>query len=466
MIHFMTMNTKKYIYILLSLFLLSGCGKEFLEKKRDSKQIIPETIADYQAMLDTYKVVNLTGSVNLGLVGADEYRVSDAVLTAWKDAYPYEANGYIWAKDVFATKESTDWNSAYQRILYANLALEVEKIKPTAAELESWNNVKGSALFIRAFSYYQLAQLFCKPYDAANAGTDLGVPLKLSYDVTEKVNRGTVAGLYKQILNDLETAYPLVPDQAINKFRPGKATVAALLARTYLQMGNYERAGYYADQGLKYRSQFLDFKTLTIPPLAELFPNDYGLSNPEILFFIGNNVRPISGWVGFDAEPELLALYEAGDIRRQAYFGTTADNRQAFRASYGGPSLVFNGLTTAELWLMRAETRARAGNTQLAMDDLNQLRINRYTVKDYKPATANSADEALAMVVNERRREFVYRGIRWEDLRRFNKDPRFAKTIKHTSYGKDYELPPNDQRYVWPLPDNEVDLNGLPQNPR
>lgn len=462
----MTMNTKKYIYIFLSIFVLSGCGKEFLEKKRDSKQVIPKTIADYQAMLDAFKVINQTGSVNLGLVGGDEYRVSDAVLDAWKIAYPYEANGYIWAKDVYASKESTDWNSAYQRILYANLALEVQKITPTAAEQQSWNHVKGGALFVRAFSFYQLAQLFCKPYDAATAGTDLGVPLKLSYDVTEKVNRGTVAGLYKQILSDLETAYPLAADQPINNFRGGKAAIAALLARTYLQMGNYERAGYYADQGLKYRAQLLDFKPLTIPPLAELFPGDYGASNPEILFFIGNNVRPISGWVGFDAEPELLALYETGDIRRRAYFGTTADNRQAFRGSYGGPSYVFNGLTTAELWLMRAETRARDGKTQLAMDDLNQLRIHRFTADSYRPATANSPEDALALIVKERRKEFVYRGIRWEDLRRFNKDPRFAKTIKHTSYGKDYELPPNDQRYVWPLPDNEVDLNGLPQNPR
>jgi len=462
----MMMNTKKYIYIFLSVFLLSGCGKEFLEKKRDSKQVIPKDIKDYQAMLDAYKVINQNGSANLGMVGGDEYSVTDAVMTTYKGFYPYEANGYIWAKEVFETKESTDWNNAYQRILYANLMLEVEKIKPSPAEQESWNNVKGGALFVRAFSYYQLAQLFCKPYDAATASSDLGVPLKMTYDVTEKVNRGTVAGVYKQILADLETAYPLVADQPINNFRPGKAAVAALLARTFLQMGNYERAGYYADQGLKYRAQLIDFRPMTIPALGELFISDYGVSNPEILFFVGNAIRPITPYVGFNADPELLALYDAGDIRLKAYFSETADKRKAFRASYGGLLLTFNGLTTAELWLMRAETRARAGQKQLALDDLNQLRKHRYIALGYQDVTAATADEALALIVKERRKEFVYRGIRWEDLRRFNKDPRFAKTIKHTSYGKDYELPPNDIRYVWPIPDNEIDLNGLQQNPR
>lgn len=462
----MIMNIKKYIYILLSVSILSGCGKEFLEKKRDAKQVIPKLIEDYQSMLDTYKAINLTGSVNLGLVGSDEYTVTDAVMTAWKGVYPYEANGYIWADEIFETKESSDWNSAYQRILYANLALDVEKVNPTPAQQESWNTVKGGALFVRAFAYYQLAQLFCKPYDATTASTDLGVPLKLDYDVTAAIGRGTVEGVYKQILSDLETAYPLVPDLALNNFRAGKSTVATLLARTYLQMGNYERAGHYANEGLKYRSELIHFKDLVIPPLGDLFSGNYGVTNTEILFFVGNNVRPISAYVGFNAEPELLALYEEGDIRQAAYFAKTADGRRAFRASYGGISLAFNGLTTAELWLMRAETRARAGNAQIAMDDINHLRKHRYTPEAYQPATASSPEDALRQVVNERRKELVYRGIRWEDLRRFNKEPQFAKTIKHTLFGKEYVLPPNDPRYVWPLPDNEIELSGLPQNIR
>lgn len=469
----MTMNTKKYLFIILSVFLLSGCGKEFLEKKRDSKQVIPKTIGDYQAMLDVYRAVNLGGSVVLGLVGADEFTVTDAILTAnVQAANAYEGTAYIWAKEIFQTKESTDWNNAYQRILYANSALEVEKVKPAPAEQDSWNNVKGSALFLRALSYYQLAQLFCKPYDAATAATDLGIPLKTTYDVTEKVGRGTVADVYKQILSDLETAYALVPDQPVHIFRPGKAAVATLLGRTYLQMGNYERAGYYADLGLKYKSQLIDFKGLTIPnptpasPIPDIFPTDYGVSNPEVIFYGANVIRPLIVYYGFNADPELIAAYDAEDIRLKAYFYKNTDNRMVFRASYAGVQATFSGLTTSELWLMRAETRARAGQIQPALDDLNQLRRNRYTAAGYQNATATTADEALALIVNERRKELVFRGTRWEDLRRFNRDSRFAKTLKRTAFGKDYQLPPNDPRYVWPIPDNEIELSGLPQNPR
>ena len=459
------MNIRHYIYILAALLSFSGCGKEFLDIKRDAKQVIPKTIDDYQALLDRYNNINGGASVSLGLIGAGEYTLPDIAITKWKGMIPYEANGYLWAEDIYEDKESTDWNNAYHRILYTNLALEVDEISPSPKDQEAWNNVKGSALFFRAYSYYQLAQLFCKPYDASTAASDPGVPLKLDYDVTEEVSRGTVADVYKQIVNDLEAAYTLVPDRQINVFRPAKAAVAALLARTYLQMGNYERAGHYADLGLQSRSELTDYNALDLTKAAT-FPSDYGATNPEILLYMFINKPGSTYEAGYDVEEGTLNLYEEADLRRQAYFTTSAAGFTTFKASFAGPYNIFAGLSTSELWLMRAESRARLGDRDGALSDLNSLRVNRYDADEYAPATAANADEVLALIVEERRKEFYFRGITWEDLRRFNKEPQFARTLVREAFGEQYKLAPGDVRWVWPLPKNEIELNGLEQNPR
>jgi hypothetical protein len=79
---------------------------------------------------------------------------------------------------------------------------------------------------------------------------------------------------------------------------------------------------------------------------------------------------------------------------------------------------------------------------------------------------AIDAEDALRKVLLERRKELVFRAIRWTDLRRLNKDPRFATTLRRVVLGQEYLLPPNDNRYVYPIPTNEIEASGVPQNPR
>jgi starch-binding outer membrane protein, SusD/RagB family len=70
------------------------------------------------------------------------------------------------------------------------------------------------------------------------------------------------------------------------------------------------------------------------------------------------------------------------------------------------------------------------------------------------------------VILQERRKELPFTAdVRWEDLRRLNKDPNFQKTIVRVLNGTTYTLPPNDPKYVLPIPENEVQLSGLQQNP-
>lgn len=282
----------KFKFFCTLFFLITGCGKDFLEIKRVSNMTVPVSIADYQSILDNYRVFNELTPVELALIGSDEYTVSDVRYNALTQ--PDQKNAYIWASgDIFEGGDSNDWNWGYQQILHANLALDVVKIAPSSSEGDAWNNVKGSALFYRSLAFFQLAELFSKEYDEKTANTDLGIPLRMDYDLQMRVGRGTVKELYSQIITDLKEAADLLPDRSIHIARPGKNTAYALLARIYLQMGDYGQSAYYAEESLKIYSTLLDYNTLDQKAVST-FPNDYGASNPEVLLYQRANATIIN----------------------------------------------------------------------------------------------------------------------------------------------------------------------------
>lgn len=121
--------------------------------------------------------------------------------------------------------------------------------------------------------------------------------------------------------------------------------------------------------------------------------------------------------------------------------------------------------------MIRAECKARAEDVGGAMSDLNTLMRNRWDKNvTYVPFVAVNALDALKQVLNERRKELVFRGLRFADLRRLNSDSRFATTLtrKLTIGGLEqtYSLPPNDPRYTLLIPELVMQSTNMIQNPR
>jgi hypothetical protein len=126
---------------------------------------------------------------------------------------------------------------------------------------------------------------------------------------------------------------------------------------------------------------------------------------------------------------------------------------------------LFGGLATDELYLIRAECKVRAGNLSAALSDLNKLLRSRWKGK-YQDIVLQDQEAVLSIILKERRKELVFRGLRWGDLRRLNRDSRFAVTLTRTLDGQVYQLLPRDKRYVLPIPEQEVTLGGIVQNER
>ena len=458
------MKTYQRISLLL-LWLFFGSCEKYLDIKTDSQQVLIESSVDCQRLLDNYAVLNVDYPSD-GEASAGDHFLTDASYSSRSN----EDRGiYTWQPTVFRSLATAQWKPCYFKIYNTNLVLEALDELSDNPEQPTLNGLRGAALFYRSFSYWQLAQLYAPPYSAATAGQDPGIPIRLTSDINEVSVRGSVQQLYDRIVQDLKEAATLLPPTVPVSSRPSKAAALAMLARVYLSMEDYGQALTSADAALQIKSDLISYSTLSTTsntPFARF--------NPEVIFqavMINNTLLSGGVTAGNVAKvtPALAASYAANDLRRTIFLKSVAGNPGTF--SFTGNyepttnGTLFVGLATDELYLMRAECYARAGNMALAMADLNTLLRTRWS-GTYTNITATSADEALMKVLAERRKELLMRGLRWTDLRRLNRDTRFAVTLSRTVQGVEYLLPPEDERYTLLIPNEVIVNSGIAQNSR
>lgn len=446
--------------ILLSIIIVTcSCSENFLDIKADSALIIPSSLEDLQTLLDNSATMNSGSPNELSVIGSDEYFVSNDV---W-NFHPnhYQKNAYVWADDIYEGDLGTDWSYAYAKILYCNTVLDgLKKIEKTDSNLELYDGVEGTALFVRAYTFYQLSQVFCKRYNKESAKTDLGIPLKVTADLEGKTYRATLEEVYQKVMEDLDTAYDKLPLVPVVVQRPSKIAVDYLKARIYLQVDEYEKALLHAEKVLKDRSYVTDYAEVD----AELrlpFPANTNL-NKEVIYHSWMQYAGILGPSNLQIDSELFSMYSEEDYRRSIFFFKNG-SILTYKGSYHGSLNFFTGFTTPEMYLVKAECMQRLGRSNEAQKALDVLLKNR--VANYKSVNLDGKN-LLRKIIEERRKELIFRGVRWEDLRRLNQDPDFRKTLIRSINDKEYRLVPGDPRYVWPIPDEVIRISGIEQNVR
>lgn len=454
---------KKLIFLLLTI-MMSACNQSFLDVKTDRSLVVPHKISDYQAMMDdAVGAMNTNASHQLGMFAADECFIDDVALS--NPALLHQRHAYTWERTDFyaGAEQSRDWNMAYRRIMYCNIVLEgVQEISRDNDPL-AWDNVKGTALFHRALSLYQLAQLFCPVYTIDGAANALGLPLRKESDITVSVPRSSLAETYTFILDDLKAAESLLPEKALVPMRPARPALYALLARIYLQMGDYGQAKVYGAACLEYPYKLYDFNNLDENKVTDVTFDFVAYNHPEVLFFSLVGSPEINLAAGWRVNQETYVIYEETDIRKKVFF-REVNGHHRFIGNYSGLWLLFVGLAIDEVILIMAETECRIGDEQLALNWLNTLRKNRIRSNAYLPMVLTDRDELLTAILLERRKELLLRGVRWDDMRRLNREDRYPVTLNRKALGNEIRVEPNDGRYVFPLSQNVIDLGGIEQN--
>jgi tetratricopeptide (TPR) repeat protein len=461
---------KRMAFLLLSgMGLVMSCTKNFLGKKPSSDLVVPTTLEDFQALLDNYLVMSETPS--LGELSADNYYISS--LGAWDSLEnPKEHNAYIWAKDIFQGQgNDDDWNLPYQQVFYANVVLDgLPGVSIDSINSPQWNDLKGSACFIRAYAFYNLAQVFAAAYNGGTAAGDPGIPLRLSSDVNAVSTRASVKSTYDQILSDLQQASSLLPQAIPIGYlnRPSKPAALAMLARVYLSMGAYQQAWLYADSCLNAYSSLVDFNGVDTVrfraftrPNVEILYESHMLTKTQ-LFNFGSNLV---------VDSNLYRSYVTNDLRRIVNYMPKSEitGLPSLKGSYYASSLPFSGLAVDEIYLIRAECSLRMGNAQSALADLDALLQKRWVSGTYVLHTVAGTTDPLSLILKERRKELAFRGLRWTDLRRLNKEESAKITLYRFFDGTPPiidSLVPNDENYILPIPPDVLALSGIAQNPR
>jgi starch-binding outer membrane protein, SusD/RagB family len=439
--------------VLLCLLSTISC-KKYLDVKPDEAQAVPSTLEDLQALLNSYNSINVNYP-GLLVIASDEYYLPTAT---YGSRNVNDRNNYIW--DANATFLNA-WRFPYQIVYYSNVVLqELPKIQVNDNNIEIYNSIKGQALFLRSFAFYHLAQLYCQPY-SSTANTDLGIPLRLVPDIGEKSTRSTVEETYNRIITDFKEAIELLPETVPVSSRPNRAAAYGALARTYLSMRDYENAGKNADLCLKQYGTLMDYTTLN-----QSAPKPIARFNSETIFHSIMAILTVPNAAAL-IDTTLYQSYSSNDLRKTIFF-TTASGGFSFKGSYDGTGNAFTsfcGIATDEMYLTRAECSARAGLKDSSMNDLNRLLKTRWKTNTYVPFIASSPQDALSKILLERKKELIFRGLRWSDLRRLNLEGANI-SLKRIVNGTSYVLPPSDPRWVMLIPLEVTSVTDMQQNPR
>jgi starch-binding outer membrane protein, SusD/RagB family len=440
------------------------CAKqdEFLNKKPNVSLSTITSVADCQLLLNNENILNNDYS-SLGQLSDDDYYLSDA---NWLNEDQIQQQCYIWGKTIYPAGSSIkDWNAGFLKTYYANTVLDaLNKVDKSSIQIAQYNQVKGSALFFRAFASYDLLQTFSPQYDSAISTSQLGIPVHLNSNPEVITTRSSESDCYNQIIGDLNLSLQLLPSSSVYPTQPNKASAFGLLTRLYMTLGNFKLAHIYADSCLSYNNKLIDFNTLA-PQYNTLVPNNNGYIDEDIFhaaIFSQGSVLPHFKAI---TDSLLYKSYDSNDLRKTIFF-TLTDSIPYFIGSYDFKGQAYCGIATDEIYLDRAECSARLGNTNAALTDLNNLLQTRWVTGKYSPFNTSDSKIALTKILSERRKELLFRGLRWIDLKRLNKDQSISKTLTRFINGNSYSLPPNDPRYALPIPDDEIKLSGIQQNPR
>lgn len=344
------------------------------------------------------------------------------------------------------------WTNQYEVANQALIVLENSSKITSNATLKQ--TVEGEAYLFSGLAYFDLVRYFGKQYVAGGANTQLGVPVLtkavLNKDQITFPSRNTVKQVYDKIVADLTKAVNMLPNSnSRGAVYANKFVAQAVLARVYLQMGDYAKALAAAN----------DVITNGGFQLAGAYGDAFNKGNDIKEYIFAWQVTAQSGTNGLNtfyaAEADggrdgdivinnaYVGMFDAADERGKFFYVAKGERlTQKFRNQFA--NVIFARLP--EMYLVRAEANARlsssVGATPLA--DVN-------TVRSRAKAPAKTA-VTVADILKERQLELGFEGFLLHDLRR-----------TQTNVGA---INYNDDRLVMPIPQREIDVNkNLVQNP-
>jgi starch-binding outer membrane protein, SusD/RagB family len=484
--------------VIATVLLLASCKKDYLETAptdQTSQVDAFKTTTNAWAALNgihRYMYTQFFGNQDQGGQSGNmlymEVMGDDVVMTA-------QANGWLISEAKWLSHRNVNSRVPYYNYLFyytiiSNANLIIANIASAEGPDSDKNTIKGQALAYRGWAYFQMIQLFGKRFDKAGANDTPGLPLVLTPSVVP-TPRSTVAEVYTQINKDLDEAITLLAGYSrANKSHINQSVAKGFKARVALtqqdwttaaQMANEARQGYNLMTATEYRSGFNNYTNQEwiwgLHQQADQTTYFYSFFAYMSADFNSTNIR---------GNPKAInsALYDKislTDIRKQLWDPTGTNTsfptppggvrkkymNRKFLSGGGSSSSIGDVpfMRAAEMYLIEAEARARAGQDVNAANVLYDLVIKRDPV--YVLST-NTSQALIDEILIHRRIELWGEGFRFYDLKRTN-SPLDRNGANHDTglTGGLFSVPAGDVRWEFLIPQSEINnTNGVvTQNP-
>ena len=481
------MKTRLVILLLCACFHFS-CS-EFLNLKPDNQQVV-YTMEDVKVSMSAYL---------RAMCSPDQYTLQ--YNTDWL-SFPFSkrpcANFVMYSDDIVMTKAvdnaysriyednywedlnwegrtfaETFWKCAYLNIGYLNNVLhDLENADDKYEDMDEYEQISGEARVFRAYYVFKLLQLFA-PYK----DNELGIPVNFDFEKVEGEGRMSQSEVYDLIIRELNDVleYKAVAENWNGLYSPD--VIKAFLAEVYwfkAQSGAAEDTDW--ENAAKYSGELMErYQPIsTTEGYLEVFeaertaPGSFVKNSTRalVLFSMYSNLYSFWGRPNASAHqapnPELLAMFEEGDIRFDAFFLNLGSDEQP---SYCVNKIVYDEdlvvlFRSDEMWLINAEA-----NLHLNPERAREVFMHYATAKNPSYTLQGDLQEEI---MKERRKEFCFEmDFRWLDMKRFGMEISREGLDVDGENVKVYTLEKDDYRYAWPIPTAaELDWNDkLEQNP-
>lgn len=457
-----------YIYMLVCGLVFSSCNDYLDIVPKGNK--IPSTLADYEALLRDEYAIGQT-SISNALYLLNDYYVTVSNL----NSPTLTRANYMWDETadriLLNNADESTYYQLYAAISSCNLIVENVPSSTEATDAER-AEVIAYAKVIRSLCYFVLANYYADTYDAATAGEKLSVPLITSANINAPSQQVTIQVIYDFIIQGVQDAIDGgLPEQSMTVLHPNLGAAYALLARVYLQMQNYSEALSYANLALGQNDQLYDWNAYYDKHRSTIEnPEDYtGLPTPtdysyvENYYFRCGNGSPNYTTNELNIPVERAERFEEGDARFLSRWKLYSQNQDTYYRGVGNGYFNWGGLTTTEVYLIKAECQARlaqGGDFTEAMNTLNAVRQTRIRPEVYQPLTASTLTEAIELIRRTKDNELIFSIVPFADARRFNQEGTYARTMTKTYEGETYTLRPDSHLWTMPFPAGAINNPG------
>jgi len=452
------------ILLIFTVLIASSCD-DYLNVLPKGKKI-PTTLADYEAFI-RYEYGNQTTDIEQAVIFLNDRYVSSSYLSY----YPLWKANYNWDEtanriELNNSSEST-YYMLYGTISTCNLIVENAPTSTEATEAAK-NEVMAYAKVIRSMCYYVLVNYYAETYQEATAATKLGVPLIESANLGASYKQVTIKEIYDYILKNVDEALPYLPNYGTTMLHPGAGAAYAFLARVYLTMGDYTNAEKNADKALAINNKLYDWTAFYTANQTQIEkPASYTrLVDPAGFSYVENyNYRHGSTYYS-TAENSITTnranLFETGDARFAARWKIYTVGTDTYYYSTLTSYHNYGGMTTAEVYLIKAECQARANKLPEAMTTLNAVRKTRILASNYQDLSATSISDAISKIRRAKDNELIFSIVPFADARRLNAEGTYAstRTFSKTVNGATITLSSTSYMWTMPFPQGATDNPG------